>query len=89
MTRRLWMQSILAILVVLLVAAWVAPSQAGMVLKGGHTGTPKNMMRIALLKWSDLVKERTKGAIVIEVYPSEQLGNERTLLENANLGTID
>jgi len=89
MTRRLWMQSILAILVVLLVAAWVAPSQAGMVLKGGHTGTPKNMMHIALLKWSDLVKERTKGAIVIEVYPSEQLGNERTLLENANLGTID
>jgi TRAP-type transport system periplasmic protein len=76
-------------LIVVLVGVCVSPSEAGIVLKGGHTGTPKNMMHLALLKWSDLVKERTKGAVVIEVYPSEQLGNERTLLENANLGTID
>jgi TRAP-type transport system periplasmic protein len=89
MSRTRRMPSALLFLVVVLVAAWAVPSQAAMVLKGGHTGTPKNMMHLALLKWSDLVKERTKGAIVIEVYPSEQLGNERTLLENTNLGTID
>ena len=74
---------------VLLTGMPVAPSEAGMVLKGGHTGTPKNMMHLALLKWSNLVKDRTGGGIVIEVYPSEQLGNERTLIENTNLGTID
>ena len=89
MSRKSRMPSVLLFLVVLLVVAWAVPSQAAMVLKGGHTGTPKNMMHLALLKWSDLVKERTKGGIVIEVYPSEQLGNERTLLENTNLGTID
>jgi tripartite ATP-independent transporter DctP family solute receptor len=89
MSQRRRMPSILYFLVVFLMVAWVAPSQAAMVLKGGHTGTPKNMMHLALLKWSDLVKDRTKGGIVIEVYPSEQLGNERTLLENTNLGTID
>jgi tripartite ATP-independent transporter DctP family solute receptor len=68
---------------------WASVSDAALILKGGHTGTPQNMMHITFLRWSDLVKERTKGAIVIEVYPSEQLGNERTLLENTNLGTID
>jgi TRAP-type transport system periplasmic protein len=75
--------------IIMLAAAFGTPSDAALVLKGGHTGTPKNMMHLALVKWSDLVKERTKGAVVIEVYPSEQLGNERTLLENTNLGTID
>jgi tripartite ATP-independent transporter DctP family solute receptor len=79
----------LAGLVVLLTAVWISSSHAAVVLKGGHTGTPKNVMHLAMLRWSDLVKERTKGAVVIEVYPSEQLGNERTLIENTNLGTID
>jgi TRAP-type transport system periplasmic protein len=76
-------------LVVLLAAIGTSPSHAAVVLKGGHTGTPKNVMHLAMLRWSDLVKERTKGAVIIEVYPSEQLGNERTLIENTNLGTID
>ena len=89
MTWRRGVRSAVMILAVLLIVAVATPSGAGQILKGGHTGTPKNMMHLALLKWSDLVKERTKGAIVIEVYPSEQLGNERTLIENTNLGTID
>jgi tripartite ATP-independent transporter DctP family solute receptor len=42
-----------------------------------------------LLDWASIVKERTNGAVIIEVYPAEQLGNERALLENTNLGTID
>ena len=59
------------------------------VLKGGHTGTPENMMHKTLEYWAELVEERTDGAVLIEVYPSEQLGNERTLIENTNLGTIE
>jgi tripartite ATP-independent transporter DctP family solute receptor len=62
---------------------------AKIILRIGHTGTPQNMMHITFVHWGDLVKERTKGEVIIEVYPSEQLGNERTLLENTNLGTIE
>jgi tripartite ATP-independent transporter DctP family solute receptor len=76
-------------LVALCILVPASEGLAALILKGGHTGTPKNYMHITLVRWSDLVKERTKGEIVIEVYPSEQLGNERTLLENTNLGTID
>lgn len=64
-------------------------AKAPVVLKGGHVGSPNWQFNTALLKWAELVKERTKGAVVIEVYPSEQLGNERDLLEKTNLGAID
>ena len=47
----------LAGLVVLLTAVWISSSHAAVVLKGGHTGTPKNVMHLAMLRWSDLVKE--------------------------------
>lgn len=60
-----------------------------LIMRGGHTGTPQNMMHITLTRWADLVKERTNGAVIIQVYPSEQLGDERTLIENTNLGTIE
>lgn len=89
MSRKGMLCGLLIGMIIMLSGAIGAPGEAALVLKGGHTGTPKNMMHITLVKWSDLVKERTKGAVVIEVYPSEQLGNERTLLENTNLGTID
>jgi tripartite ATP-independent transporter DctP family solute receptor len=41
-----------------------------------------------LEKLADLVKERTNGDIVIEVYPASQLGTEQEILEGVQLGTI-
>ena len=60
-----------------------------LILRGGHTGTPQNMMHLTLVHWAKLVEAKTNGAVLIQVYPSEQLGNERTLIENTNLGTIE
>jgi C4-dicarboxylate-binding protein DctP len=59
------------------------------VFKGGVTGNPDWQYTKALKEWSAAVKERTNGAVIIEVYPSEQLGSERELLERTNLGVID
>jgi len=59
------------------------------ILKGGTVSAPQTAQNRSLYRWSDYVKEATKGAIIIEVYPSEQLGTERVLLENANMGVID
>lgn len=59
------------------------------VLKGGTVSAPQTAQNRSLYRWRDYVKEATKGAVLIEVYPSEQLGSERVLLENANNGTID
>lgn len=78
-------------------AAWLllavitsAPASAQTVLKMGHccpnatSGTGQG-----LLKWSELVKERTKGRVEIQVYPSLQLGSEPQMIEGMRLGTVD
>lgn len=62
---------------------------ATVVLKGGLVAAPETTQVRELNEWARLVKERTNGEVVIEVYPAEQLGNERALLEGTNLGTID
>ena len=40
-------------------------------------------------KFAELVEERTEGRIKIEVYPSAQLGDEKSVLEQVQLGAIE
>ena len=40
-------------------------------------------------EFARLVKERTNGRINIEVYPGSQLGDEKTVIEQVQLGAID
>lgn len=40
-------------------------------------------------KFAELVNERTDGRITIEVFPSGQLGDEKSVLEQIQLGAID
>lgn len=42
-----------------------------------------------LVKASELIKERTKGDVVITVFPSSQLGNAREMTEAVQLGSLD
>lgn len=56
---------------------------------GGHVLAPDTTQDRLCNAWADLVRERTNGAMNIEVFPAEQLGNEKALTENVNLGTID
>jgi tripartite ATP-independent transporter DctP family solute receptor len=41
------------------------------------------------MKFAELVKERTNGRIIIEVYPSSQLGQEKAVIEQVQFGAID
>lgn len=40
-------------------------------------------------KFAELVEERTEGRIKIEVFPSAQLGDEKSVLEQVQLGAIE
>ena len=40
-------------------------------------------------KFADLVKERTDGMVIIEVYHSKQLGEEKAVIEQVQFGGID
>ncbi len=41
------------------------------------------------MKFAELVKERSGGRIVIEVYPGSQLGQEKAVIEQVQFGAID
>lgn len=62
---------------------------AATTLSLGHNAAPTNPRQIASLKFADLVKEKTGGRIEVRVAPSEQLGNEASLLTSLRTGAVD
>jgi len=70
-----------------------APSQDAsepeFVLKAGHVLSETGAYHIGLQAMSDYMYEKSGGRIMLEIYPSSQLGNERELFEGTQLGTVD
>lgn len=57
-------------------------------IKAGHvlaTGSPYHM---GMVKFGELVKTKTEGRYVIEIYPNGQIGSERDLIEGVQLGSV-
>lgn len=57
--------------------------------KIGHLEAPTQPRHKGLEKVAALVKERSKGAIEIALYPSSQLGNARQMIESTQFGAIE
>ncbi len=55
----------------------------------GHVVNEKDAFHIAALKFKELVEKRSHGRIKIRIYPNAVLGDERTLLEELQMGTVD
>jgi tripartite ATP-independent transporter DctP family solute receptor len=58
-------------------------------LKLGHAVAVEHPYHLGAVKFAELVAQRTKNKVKIDVYPSTQLGNERDMVEGLQLGTID
>jgi len=58
-------------------------------IKLAHVVNEKDGFHIAAMKFEELVEERSEGKIDIELYPNATLGDERTLLEGMQMGTVD
>jgi TRAP-type transport system periplasmic protein len=90
MSRR-WL-TVLAVLAVL--CAWaVAPAAAGtafpkMDVKLGHSGVVDMSYHKGSVKFAELMKERTGGAVTVHVFPANQLGSEKDMLEQVRNGVI-
>lgn len=66
-----------------------AASAESIQLKLGHTGAPTHHYQTISQLFADTVKERTGGAIEIQVYPADQLGKQLEAVEGTMLGTQD
>lgn len=56
-------------------------------LRFGHVMTDQDAFHQAYLKWGKAVSERTNGDLVIDVFPSAQLGVEEDVLEQMRQGS--
>lgn len=55
----------------------------------GHLESPQQARHQGLEMVADLVRERTDGAVVFELYPAGQLGQAREMNEGVQLGVIE
>lgn len=60
-----------------------------MKLRIGHVLDQKSTRHAACVKFAEVIAQKTNGAIVFEVFPSSQLGNERDMVEGIQMGTLD
>ncbi len=76
----------------LLIAAFASPvyAQSGTVVtKFAHVLAESHANHACYLIFANRVKELTKGKLVINIYPSSQLGNEREYVEFLQTGQIE
>jgi len=58
-------------------------------LRVGMVMTPDHPHVIAMNKFGDLVKEKTKGSVEIKVFPNSQLGNAIAQIQSVKMGTLE
>ncbi|MDK2926769.1 MAG: TRAP-type transport system periplasmic protein [Bacillota bacterium] len=58
-------------------------------LRLAHVVNEKDGFHVAATKFKELVEQKTGGQVKIEIYPNATLGDERTLLEGMQMGTVD
>lgn len=70
--------------------ALTVPGQAHakIVMKFGHGATEGTALHVGWVKFKELIEERSKGEIVFEIYPNQQIGGDRELTEATQLGNI-
>lgn len=80
------MKKLLAIFVAFTMLCTAASAE---VLKASHSVAPSHPYHLGLVKYAELVKERTGGKVTIDIFHSAQLGNERDNIEGLQMGTLD
>lgn len=62
---------------------------ADITLKLGHIADSQNPYAQGGQKFADLVSEKSGGSVEIQLFPNNQLGNQRDLVEGLTFGTVD
>ena len=57
-------------------------------VKLGHSGVVEMSYHKGSLKFAELMKERTGGAVTVDVFPANQLGSEKDMVEQVKNGVI-
>jgi len=77
------------IAVVGILCVWSCQSHKKEVITLAHGLDQQHSVHKAMLKLGEVLYEKSGGTMEVRVYPSQQLGNERELLELLQLGSVD
>lgn len=58
-------------------------------LRASQPVAPTHPYHLGLVKFAELIDERTEGKVKIDIFHSGQLGNERDNIEGLQMGTLD
>ncbi len=59
------------------------------VIKMGHALDTEHPVHKAMLFMAEKLKEKSGEKVILEIYPGEQLGSEREMIEQVQMGSID
>jgi tripartite ATP-independent transporter DctP family solute receptor len=77
-------------IIVLAGLGWLSISaEAKMVLKAGHVSPKTSLEGMGADKFAELVAQKTNGEIVVEMFPSEQLGKAVAMIDSTVMGNQD
>ncbi len=82
------MKKILVGLLIVAVAAIPAMADT-IVLKAGHSANEDEPYHIGLTEFARIVDEKSDGRVQVQIFPNNQLGNEKEMVEGLLLGTVD
>jgi tripartite ATP-independent transporter DctP family solute receptor len=90
MKRRTFLKAagVLALAPAPLLAPRRVSAQQPIIIKLGNVQEVGQPVQAGLKRFSDLVAERTKNAVQVQVFPASQLGTEQEILEGVQLGTV-
>lgn len=83
-----WYGALLS-LMVLVLSGCGRDVTAPKIFRVAYAQGPTELMHAAALRMAQEIKEESRGAIEVRLYPSGQLGNEREIIEGVRLGVAD
>jgi TRAP-type transport system periplasmic protein len=66
----------------------LSPLAHAQTIKFGHVAPPNHGQNFGAQRFAEVVKEGTKGAMTVQVFPLGQLGGERSMAEQVQMGTL-
>ena len=87
--QRIWGVSCIVVLVISLVCAGgTQAADKPVTLRYAHMNAPTGVAGQNAEMFAELVKEKTNGRVIVEVYPSSQLGNLQEMAEQVSSGVV-
>lgn len=81
--------SLVTLVLFILVVSGCSKKSDVTVIKMGHALDTEHPVHKAMLFMADKLKEKSGGKVTLEVYPGEQLGSEREMIEQVQMGLLD